>query len=50
MSPDKVRRDKTVGVIGGMGPGATVDLVQLVIEATPAKDDADPSVQSWENP
>ena len=30
-----------VGIIGGMGPDATVDLMQRVICATPAKDDAD---------
>ncbi|WP_116474369.1 cysteate racemase [Zobellella maritima] len=33
--------EKTVGVIGGMGPEATVDLMRRVIAATPAKDDAD---------
>ncbi len=32
---------KIVGVIGGMGPEATVDLMQRVIDATPAHDDAD---------
>nr|CAA6806164.1 MAG: Aspartate racemase (EC [uncultured Thiotrichaceae bacterium] len=32
---------KTVGVIGGMGPDATVELMQRVIAATPAEDDAD---------
>jgi len=32
---------KTIGVIGGMGPEATVDLMQRVIRATPAADDAD---------
>lgn len=32
---------KTVGIIGGMGPDATVDLMQRVIDATPADDDAD---------
>jgi len=32
---------KTVGIIGGMGPEATVDLMQRVINATPASDDAD---------
>ena len=32
---------KTAGVIGGMGPEATVDLMQRVIRATPARDDAD---------
>lgn len=33
--------EKIVGVIGGLGPGATVDLMRRVIAATPAKDDAD---------
>lgn len=32
---------KIVGIIGGMGPEATVDLMQRVIEGTPAQDDAD---------
>ena len=32
---------KTVGVIGGMGPDATVELMRRVIAATPAEDDAD---------
>jgi aspartate racemase len=32
---------RTVGVIGGMGPEATVDFLRRVIVATPAKDDAD---------
>ena len=32
---------KTVGIIGGMGPEATVDLMARVIRATPAHDDAD---------
>ncbi len=30
-----------VGVLGGMGPEATVDLMRRVIAATPAQDDAD---------
>lgn len=30
-----------IGIIGGMGPQATVDLLQRVIAATPAADDAD---------
>ena len=30
-----------VGVIGGMGPDATVELMQRVIRLTPAQDDAD---------
>ncbi len=33
--------EKTVGVIGGMGPDATVELMRRVIAATPAADDAD---------
>ena len=32
---------KTVGIIGGMGPEATVDLMNRVIKATPAVDDGD---------
>lgn len=32
---------KTVGIIGGMGPEATVDLMNRVIKATPAADDGD---------
>ena len=34
-------KEKIVGIIGGMGPEATVDLMQRVIKATPALDDAD---------
>jgi len=34
-------RAKTVGVIGGMGPEATVDFLRRIVEATPARDDAD---------
>lgn len=33
--------EKIVGIIGGMGPEATVDLMQRVIEATTVEDDAD---------
>lgn len=32
---------KTAGIIGGMGPEATVDLMQRVIRSTPAQDDDD---------
>ncbi|WOJ95647.1 amino acid racemase [Congregibacter brevis] len=32
---------KVVGVLGGMGPAATVDLMQRVVAATPASDDCD---------
>ena len=31
----------TVGIIGGVGPQATVDLMQRLIDLTPAQDDAD---------
>ena len=34
-------KDKTVGIIGGMGPEATVDLMQRIIRLTPARDDID---------
>lgn len=34
-------RRKTVGILGGMGPEATVDLMRRVIAGTPARDDAD---------
>jgi aspartate racemase len=32
---------KTVGIIGGMGPDATVDLFQKIVRATPAEKDQD---------
>ena len=32
---------KTVGILGGMGPEATLDLMRRVIAGTPAQDDAD---------
>ena len=34
-------REKIVGILGGMGPEATVDLMNRVIKATTAKDDID---------
>ena len=34
-------RSKTVGVLGGMGPEATVDFAATVIAMTPAKSDQD---------
>ena len=40
-SPMSANDHPVVGVIGGMGPDATVDLMRRVICATPAKDDAD---------
>ncbi|WP_107851052.1 cysteate racemase [Oceanimonas marisflavi] len=36
-----MEKEKSVGVIGGMGPEATVDLMRRVIALTPAGDDAD---------
>ncbi len=32
---------RTVGVVGGMGPEATVEFLRRVVAATPARDDAD---------
>ncbi|WP_372681657.1 aspartate/glutamate racemase family protein [Desulfosarcina sp.] len=37
----KEKREKIVGILGGMGPEATVDLMQRIIRLTPAVDDAD---------
>ncbi len=34
-------KEKIVGILGGMGPEATVDLMQRIIRLTPALDDAD---------
>ena len=34
-------REKVVGVIGGMGPEATVDFLRRLIAAVPARDDSD---------
>ena len=33
--------EKIIGIIGGMGPEATVDFMNRIIRATPAKDDID---------
>jgi aspartate racemase len=33
--------EKVAGVIGGMGPAATVDFMRRLVEATPAEDDQD---------
>jgi aspartate racemase len=38
---DKTGLDKTVGILGGMGPEATIDLMQRIVDATPAGDDID---------
>ena len=37
----KETKEKIVGILGGMGPEATVDLMQRIIRLTPALDDAD---------
>lgn len=34
-------QEKVVGIIGGMGPEATVDFMARIIKATPARDDGD---------
>jgi len=34
-------KEKIVGIIGGMGPEATIDLMTRVLKATPARDDID---------
>jgi aspartate racemase len=36
-----LKKEKTVGILGGMGPEATVDLMQRIIRLTPALDDGD---------
>ncbi len=33
--------EKTIGIIGGMGPEATVEFMRRLVAAVPAKDDAD---------
>jgi aspartate racemase len=35
------KQEKIVGIIGGMGPDATVDILKRIIRLTPAKDDID---------
>lgn len=35
------KKEKIVGILGGMGPEATVDLMQRIIRLTPALDDID---------
>lgn len=34
-----VNKEKTIGILGGMGPYATVDLFRKIVECTPAKKD-----------
>lgn len=41
LNPLKSRSPRRVGILGGMGPEATVLLMQKIIAATPAQDDAD---------
>lgn len=38
---DQKRNEKIPGILGGMGPEATIDLLQRIIANTPAIDDAD---------
>ena len=33
--------EKTIGIIGGMGPEATIDLMKRIVKETPALDDVD---------
>src|SRR5512139_2189053 len=40
MSPMETEQ-KIIGVLGGMGPAATADFFQKIIQATPAKTDQD---------
>ena len=39
--PSDKNKEKTVGIIGGMGPEATIDLMQRIVNLTPADDDID---------
>jgi aspartate racemase len=39
--PERKPRHRVVGIIGGMGPEATVDLMRRVIAKTPVRDDED---------
>ncbi len=41
MNSMQERSAKTIGIIGGMGRSATVDLMRRIIDFTPAKDDID---------
>ena len=41
MSPYYPPPHPVVGVLGGMGPAATIDLMRRVMDATPAEDDVD---------
>jgi aspartate racemase len=40
-SHDGTERQQIVGILGGMGPDATVELMRRIIRSTPAADDAD---------
>ncbi|WP_300458842.1 amino acid racemase [Desulfobacula sp.] len=35
------KKEKVPGILGGMGPGATIDLMQRILRLTPALDDKD---------
>lgn len=51
MENSSVRSPRRIGILGGMGPAATVDLLHKVIEATPATRDQDHvPVVAWNVP
>ena len=35
------KKEKVAGILGGMGPEATIDLMQRILRLTPALDDID---------
>jgi aspartate racemase len=39
--PSKLKHTPTVGIMGGLGPAATIDFMQRLLRATPAGDDGD---------
>ena len=36
-----IKKEKIVGILGGMGPEATIAIMQRIISLTPALDDID---------
>ena len=41
MAADSASAERVIGIIGGMGPEATVELMRQIIRRTPAHDDSD---------
>ncbi len=41
MAKDSASAERVIGIIGGMGPEATVELMRQIIRRTPARDDSD---------